>query len=375
LLISHEYQKIIEIRTMPGLASSEWYNLFAEDESYEQTTHSYKSLDALDNIPSLRFLKDLFWQEVRAWIRNDETVMSVISQEDLPLPGRIYLGGMSHALNDKLMKENAINAVITIHPRDLLAWDERDVSYGMRRYCTADSPVQYHLMVPLEDSSNSNLIDHFDDTYEFIHEHLRKGHNILIHCKSGRSRSVAVLIAYLQRKYYETTIRPQGLAVNEARDKMREYREAITELIRLQRLPVIIIMERFLRLLELYELQLIGHPDYEVEREILFPQKVNGNVDVKGGAAVLKICIAILFYEHNEKPLRSVVRRLFELNEAYFYELEGSEYNGRSYKESRHTHRGILKFYVYYAKEYGIAIPGAVSDILEAGNAGKLRDQ
>lgn len=360
---------------MPGLASSEWYNLFAEDESYEQTTHSYKSLDALDNIPSLRFLKDLFWQEVRAWIRNDETVMSVISQEDLPLPGRIYLGGMSHALNDKLMKENAINAVITIHPRDLLAWDERDVSYGMRRYCTADSPVQYHLMVPLEDSSNSNLIDHFDDTYEFIHEHLRKGHNILIHCKSGRSRSVAVLIAYLQRKYYETTIRPQGLAVNEARDKMREYREAITELIRLQRLPVIIIMERFLRLLELYELQLIGHPDYEVEREILFPQKVNGNVDVKGGAAVLKICIAILFYEHNEKPLRSVVRRLFELNEAYFYELEGSEYNGRSYKESRHTHRGILKFYVYYAKEYGIAIPGAVSDILEAGNAGKLRDQ
>jgi hypothetical protein len=230
-------------------------------------------------------------------------------------------------------------------------------------------------MVPLEDSSNSNLIDHFDDTYEFIHEHLQKGHNILIHCKSGRSRSVAVLIAYLQRKYYETAIRPQGLAVNEARDKMREYREAITELIRPQRLPVIIIMERFLRLLELYELQLIGHPDYEVEREILFPKKINGNVDVKGGAAVLKICIAILFYEHNQKPLRSVVQRLFELNEAYFYELEGSEYNGRSYKESRHAHRGILKFYVYYAREYGIAIPEAVSNILMAEGQGKAQNQ
>jgi hypothetical protein len=182
---------------------------------------------------------------------------------------------------------------------------------------------------------------------------------------------VAVLIAYLQRKYYETTIRPQGLTVNDALDKMREYREAVTEIIRLQRIPVIIIMDRFLRLLQLYELQLIGHPDYELEREILFPQKVNGNVDVKGGAAVLKICIAILFYENNQKPLRSIVQRLFDLNVAYFYELEGLEYNGRSYKKSKHAHRGILEFYVYFAEEYGIAIPDDVSNILRVVGDGK----
>jgi len=353
---------------MSRTASSEWYNLFAENETSEQATHSYKSLDALDNIPSLRFLKDLFWQEVRTWIRNDETVMSVITQDDLPLPGRVYIGGMSHALNDELLAENSISSVITIHPRDMLAWDERDASYGMRRYCTPSSPVQHHLMVPLEDSSNSNLIDHFNDTYEFIHEHLQKGNNMLIHCKSGRSRSVAVLIAYLQRKYYDTTISPQGLDVDDARDKMRAYREDVTEVIRGQRLPVIIIMERFSALLQLYDLQLIGHPDYERERELLFPQevKVNGKVNVKGGAAVLKICIAILFYEHNQKPLISVVQRLFELNEAYFYELEGSEYNDRSYRESRHAHRGILEFYVYFATEYRIGVPDAVSGILKA---------
>jgi hypothetical protein len=360
---------------MSQRVSPEWYNLFAEQKSYETTTYSYKLLDNLDNIPSLSFLKDLFWLEVRTWIRNDTTTMSVVTHKDLPLPGRIYLGGMNHALNDELLEEKVIRAVITIHPRDLLAWDERDASYGLRRYCTDGCPVQYHLMVPLEDSSNSNLIDHFDDTYDFIHEHLQKGHNMLIHCKSGRSRSVAVLIAYLQRKHYETTVRPQGLTINNAREKMKEYREAVTGLIRLQRLPVIIIMERFLPLLQLYELQLTGHPDYELERKVLFPQNVKQNLDVKGGAAVLKICIAILFYENNQKPLKSIVQRLFDLNESYFYELEGSEYNGRSYAESRHAHRGILKFYVHFAKEYAIAIPYAVSDILMAADDEKPQDQ
>ncbi|KAE9363860.1 hypothetical protein N431DRAFT_432029 [Stipitochalara longipes BDJ] len=198
---------------------------------------------------------------------------------------------------------------------------------------------------------------------------------MLIHCKSGRSRSVAVLIAYLQRKYYETAVRPQGLAINSALDKMKEYREAVTDLIRLQRLPVIIIMERFLPLLQLYELQLTGHPNYELESKVLFPQNDKQNMKVKGGAAVLKICIAILFYENNQKPLKSTVQRLFDLNEAYFYELEGSEYNGRSYAESLHAHRGILKFYAHFAKEYEIAIPHAVSDILLTADDGKLQGQ
>lgn len=360
---------------MSQRVSSEWYDLFSQQKSYESTTHSYKSLDELDNIPSLSFLKDLFWQEVRSWIQNDSTIMSVVTHNALPRPGRIYLGGMSHALNDELLKKKDIRAVITIHPRDLLAWDERDPSYGLRRYCTKGSPVQYHLMIPLEDSSNSNLIDHFDDTYGFIQEHLKKGHNMLIHCKSGRSRSVAVLIAFLQRKYYETTVRPQGLALKKAWYEMKGYREAVTDLIRLQRLPVIIIMERFLPLLELYELQLIGHPDYELEKSILFPQSDKQNLNLKGGAAVLKICIAILFYENNQKPLESVVQRLLELNEAYFYELEGSEYNGRSFAESRHAHRGILKFYAHFAKEYGIAIPSAMSGILGQTNGDKLQVQ
>jgi hypothetical protein len=365
------------MNAMPQAVSSEWYGLFDQYKSCRPST--YKSLDALDNIPSLSFLKDLFWQEIRTWIQNDTNPISLITHPDLEGPGRVYLGGMNHALNDQLLEANAISAVITIHPADLLAWDNRDPSYGLRRYRTEGCPVQHHLMVPLEDNVSSNLIDYFDDTYAFIREHLASGHNILIHCKSGRSRSVAVLIAYLQRRHYETTVRPLGLAVDQAWERMRGYREDITDIIRRQRLPVIIILERFLPLLRLYELQLVGHPGYEIERKILFPDPVerqNGHgtgheVDVKGGAAVLKICIAIVFFKNNQKPLESIVQRLFELNEAYFYELEGSEFSGRSYVHSQHAHRGLLKFYAQFAREYKIAIPHAVSSLVRLASDGK----
>jgi hypothetical protein len=353
--------------SMPQTVSSHWFDNFGELGSYQPST--YKSLDKLDDIPSLRLLKDLFWQEIRNWVKNDTNTISPVNHEYFQGSDRVYLGGMNHALNDAVLQKHNISAVITIHPLDPLARDEKDPFYGLGRYGTGNCPVKYHWMVPLEDKSNSNLIDHFDDTYHFIREQLGSGQNILIHCKSGRSRSVAVVIAFLQRTYYERSVSPQKLSLDEAWKQMRTYREDVTELIRQQRLPVIIIMERFFRLLELYELQLIGHPDYEAEKNILFPAKEevqNGvsidpekAVDVKGGAAVLKICIAIVFYKNNQRPLQSVVQKLFELNEAYFYELEGSEHNGRSYVGSQHAYPGIIKYYVDFAEEYGIEVPSA----------------
>lgn len=359
---------------MSADVSSNWLELFAENAAYEPST--YKALDNLDQVPSLSFLKDLIWQEIRTWVRNDTNTMSLISHEDLEGPGRVYLGGMNHALDDKLLEEHGISAVITIHPRDLLAWDERDISYGLRRYGTAGCPVEYHLMVPLEDNSNSNLIDHFDKTNSFIREHLAKGHNMLIHCKSGRSRSVAVLIAYLQHSCYESRIRPKNLAVDRALEEIVRYREAFTEVIRQQRLPVIIILQRFESLLRLYDLLLVGHPAYEATRQVLFPLPIQQEkpmpgadlekaVHVKGGAAVLKICTAIVFYKNKQKPLRMTIQRLFELNDAYFFELEASEYNGRSYAGSRHAHPGIVQYCVDFANEYGIAIPPAALSLVK----------
>lgn len=400
---------------MAGPVSSAWFDLFEENRASnaESSLGSYDSLSDLDAVPGLGFLKDLIWEEIRTWVANNTDPMPEIRHGDLDGPGRVFLGGMNHALNDDTLREHDISAVVSIHPKDLLAWHPTNTSYGLRRFQVAESscPVEYHLMIPLEDKRNADLMEYFGQTYHFMRAHLQEGRNILVHCKSGRSRSVAVIIAYLQRKYHETTVRPQELPLDEALEQMVSYREAVTESIRAQRLPVSIIMERFEALLHLYDLQLLGHPAYAQERIDEFPEPLAGEkkaagpqtagsqvvgsqgtesqapssqvpgsetvesqsigsrpsvgrkrVKKKGGAAILKICTAIVFFKHNQKPPISVVERLFEVNEAYFYELEASEHQGIVYTgDSGHAHLGICAFYDKFADEFGYESPSPVS--------------
>ncbi|RKK83835.1 hypothetical protein BFJ71_g14768 [Fusarium oxysporum] len=365
--------------------SIEWSELFAQNPSYEPTT--YKALDNLASNGDLAFLHAKFWNEIREWTRNDITDMSRIVHPELAGPGSIFIGGMNHALNEDILAKNDIHAVIAIHPKDSLAWDKSNVTYGLQRFFPGEngitsSVVKYPLIIPLEDNANSNLIDYFDETNAFIKRHSGEGRNILIHCKSGRSRSVAVLIAYLQQKFCSE----KGLASlkdkTTAKEKMRIQREEITEAIRTQRLPVVVIMERFDELLARYDLQLIGAPDYEskntnglpasalVESKILecskqpelVAKKESKVVQTKGGAAVLKICVAAAFFKNNQKPTEAVVHQFFEVNEAYFYELEALEYKGRSYVSSEHACRGLVEF-CFSTCEYGW---GTESDRLTA---------
>nr|RBQ96348.1 hypothetical protein FVER53263_08376 [Fusarium verticillioides] len=309
--------------------STEWSELFAQNPSHEPTT--YKALDNLASHDDLAFLHAKFWNEIREWTRNDITEMSRIVHPELTGPGSIFIGGMNHALNEDTLAKNDIQAVIAIHPKDSLAWDKNNTSYGLQRFYPnengmASSVVKYPLIIPLEDNANSNLIDHFDETNEFIKRHSCEGKNILIHCKSGRSRSVAVLIAYLQQKFCSE----KGLASLKdktvAKEQMRIHSEEITEAIRTQRLPVIVIMERFNELLARYDLKLIEDPEYRSEKanglsapEVmdsktptpgkqpeLVAKKESKVVQTKGGAAVLKICVAAAFFKNQQKPTEPV---------------------------------------------------------------------
>ncbi|TEA20540.1 putative tyrosine-protein phosphatase [Colletotrichum sidae] len=367
--------------------STEWADLFAINPTFEPI--SYKALDNLTLKPTLAFLHQLFWDKIRAWTQNDTTQMSPIAHPDLRGPGRVYIGGMNHALNESVLAEHNITAVVTIHPKDSLAWDEHDALRGLRRFGPGGgSVVEHPLIVPLEDNANSNLIDWFPQTSKFIGTHAAAGRNILIHCKSGRSRSVAVLIAYLQREFASQLL--PSSADGDAEDVMREqlaaYRASVTESIRAQRLPVLVIMERFQDLLALYDLQLIGHPSLETERGRLFPERevpahrmVPTRVDsllkedpapaaprtglggkkvvTKGGAAVLKICVAWVFFARGQRPTEAVVHQFFEINEAYFYELEGLEYKGRDYRGCKHMCPGLVGFCLRFANEYGLVLP------------------
>lgn len=395
--------------------STEWYDLFEEYKDLDLEPTDYFSLDKLDNVPRLQFLKGLCWDEVRDWIRHDTTPMSevLLADDDLDGPGRLFIGGMNDALNDTALRQHQIRAVVSIHPKDLLAWDPNDASYGLRRFggatttaaagdgagdgdcaAAAAAGVRHHLMIPLSDDAKENMMDYFPDAQDFIGRHLRNGDNILIHCKSGRSRSVAILVAYLQRKHWEETKakateeKPSPSpppSPDEALVMMRAYRDSVIEAVQAARRPIVVIMDRFLPLLDLYDMQLTGHPDFETKRRQLFPdddddddkddnlkppnKPPGGGEAAKAVGAVLKLAVAIAFFKHGQKPLRSVVQRFFSVRSEYYPELEGlrggdDDEEGETYDYTGvgHAKPGIVGYYAHFADEYGIPVPVAASN-------------
>lgn len=53
-----------------------------------------------------------------------------------------------------------------------------------------------HLLIPVRDGDEA-LFDHFERAFNFIEARLAEGKNVLVHCMAGRSRSSALLIAYM----------------------------------------------------------------------------------------------------------------------------------------------------------------------------------
>lgn len=61
-----------------------------------------------------------------------------------------------------------------------------------------------HMYIYIHDSPDVNISEHFDETYEFIHKHIQKGDNVLVHCMAGISRSSTIILNYMLRISYES---------------------------------------------------------------------------------------------------------------------------------------------------------------------------
>jgi len=120
--------------------------------------------------------------------------------------GELFLGGVSAAENINFLKENKILAVLTI----LL---ERDVSF--------DKSNLYidHLVFKVFDEGNVTLYPYFNEAYNFIDNHLKKGESVLVHCFGGITRSATIVISYIMLK--------NKLKYAEAFDLVKEKRKII----------------------------------------------------------------------------------------------------------------------------------------------------
>lgn len=62
-----------------------------------------------------------------------------------------------------------------------------------------------HLDICLADHEDSDISKHFDESYQFITNHILDGHAVFVHCVAGISRSATLVTAYLMRANLWTT--------------------------------------------------------------------------------------------------------------------------------------------------------------------------
>lgn len=77
-----------------------------------------------------------------------------------------------------------------------------------------------YLNLSLRDRTSQRIAEYFDESSAFIEQALQSGGAVLVHCIQGKSRSVALVMAYLMKT--------KGMSVQEALQAVREVRDLVT---------------------------------------------------------------------------------------------------------------------------------------------------
>ena len=103
----------------------------------------------------------------------------------------LFISNWFTSNNLNLLKELNINAVITVEkskkPLQVLDYYEKN-------------NIEF-LQIPIDDSINENINRFFDISYDFIDKNISQGKNVLVHCFAGISRSSAIVINYMIKKF------------------------------------------------------------------------------------------------------------------------------------------------------------------------------
>lgn len=115
--------------------------------------------------------------------------------------GSVWISGYDFAHNLTKLRENKIFGICSAV----------DLSF---RYPPEFEQVKF----ALDDCESQKITNHFQEAYDFIEEQ-RKKTNVLVHCAAGISRSSAMLISYMMRKY--------GYSFDESLKRIREKRACV----------------------------------------------------------------------------------------------------------------------------------------------------
>lgn len=118
----------------------------------------------------------IYWKD-----HNHEIIMDNRQDGKNIFPGSIWLGGQWAARNATVLKERGTTHILTCN--------------GRKPWLIGHNVVSK--VLDWDDDVQEKLQDQLQDGIEFVNNVVTDGGVILIHCTAGRSRSVAVAIAYL----------------------------------------------------------------------------------------------------------------------------------------------------------------------------------
>ncbi|XP_068167761.1 dual specificity protein phosphatase 18 [Antennarius striatus] len=99
--------------------------------------------------------------------------------------------------------------------------------------CSRPPPVSEYIHIPVTDSPDSPLGEHFHEVADKIHVTSERGGRTLVHCNAGVSRSAALCLAYLVKHRGMTLLEAHG-RVKSCRPLVRPNRGFWKQLIRFE---------------------------------------------------------------------------------------------------------------------------------------------
>lgn len=131
----------------------------------------------------------------------------------------LFLSNWPSSENTQLLKNHQIKAILTAETRPR----NKNIANKYR-----ELGISYK-QIYINDSPSENISLYFDPTYDFIESHISEGHNVLVNCHAGVSRSVTLVLNWIIRNWYQAC--PEQLdpyeAVVESLEFIRERRPIV----------------------------------------------------------------------------------------------------------------------------------------------------